>query len=60
MWPHSRAKFDDAELRATGLPHREKYLRIEIDFMRRLLNLHLELIDHVERELNADSAEQAR
>jgi DNA-binding PadR family transcriptional regulator len=44
-------RLDDAEVRSSGLPHREKYLRLAIDFMRRLLDVHLELVDRVEREL---------
>jgi DNA-binding PadR family transcriptional regulator len=52
-------RLDDAELRASELPHREKYLRIEIDFMRRLLDLHRELIDQVERQLGNDEADPA-
>jgi DNA-binding PadR family transcriptional regulator len=51
-------RLDAAELRASELPHREKYLRIEIGFMRRLLDLHLELIDQVERGLSPDQAAQ--
>jgi DNA-binding PadR family transcriptional regulator len=46
-------RLDDAERTAKGLPHREKYLLIVIGFLRRLLNLHLELADEVERELDA-------
>jgi DNA-binding PadR family transcriptional regulator len=49
-------RLDDAELRAAALPHREKYLRMATDFMRRLLELHLDLIDQVERELEAETA----
>ena len=45
------AALDDAETSAELLPHREKYLRLVIDFLRRLLDLHLELVDEVEREL---------
>jgi DNA-binding PadR family transcriptional regulator len=45
------AALDDAETSAELLPHREKYLRLVIDFLRRLLQLHLELVDEVEREL---------
>jgi DNA-binding PadR family transcriptional regulator len=52
-------RLDHAEARASELPHREKYLRIEIDFMRRLLDLHLELINQVERELSPDQAAKA-
>jgi DNA-binding PadR family transcriptional regulator len=45
------AALDDAETSAKLLPHREKYLRLVIDFLRRLLDLHLELVDEVERQL---------
>ena len=53
-------RLDDAELSAAGLPHRDKYLRMAIDFMRRLLDLHLELVDQVERDLSAERAELTR
>jgi DNA-binding PadR family transcriptional regulator len=43
-------RLDDAERSAAGLPHREKYLVLVTSFMRRFLELHLELIDEVERE----------
>ncbi len=33
------------------LPHRRKYLLLVTDFLRRLLDLHLEFVDEVEREL---------
>jgi DNA-binding PadR family transcriptional regulator len=45
------AALDDAEQTAATLPHRQRYLRLVIDFLRRLLELHLELVDEVEREL---------
>jgi DNA-binding PadR family transcriptional regulator len=45
------ARLDDAEQRAHRLPHREKYLLIVVGFLRRLLELHEELVDEVEREL---------
>jgi DNA-binding PadR family transcriptional regulator len=45
------ARVDEAERRATGLPHREKYLRPVTNFLRRYLELHVELVDEVEREL---------
>jgi DNA-binding PadR family transcriptional regulator len=48
-----RQRLDEAERTAAELPHREKYLRIVIAFLRRLLALHLELADEVERELAA-------
>jgi DNA-binding PadR family transcriptional regulator len=55
-------RLDDAEARAAALPHREKYLLLTIEFLRRLLELHLEWIDQVERELSpsADNAGPAR
>jgi DNA-binding PadR family transcriptional regulator len=42
----------EAEASAEGLPHRRKYLLIVCGFLRRLLELHEELIDDVERELS--------
>jgi DNA-binding PadR family transcriptional regulator len=44
-------RLDDSERSAARLPHREKYLRIVNGFLRRLLELHLELVDEVDREL---------
>lgn len=46
-----RVRLDDAERTAKQLPHREKYLLLVVGFLRRLLDLHLELADDVEREL---------
>jgi DNA-binding PadR family transcriptional regulator len=37
--------------RAEGLPHRRKHLLLVSGFMDRLLDLHLDLVDDVEREL---------
>ncbi len=45
-------RLDDAERRARGLPHRERYLLLVIDFLRGLLDLHTKLVDDVERELS--------
>jgi hypothetical protein len=45
------ARVKEAEARAAGLPHRERYLRLVTDFLRGYLDLHLELVDGVEREL---------
>jgi DNA-binding PadR family transcriptional regulator len=53
-------RLDDAELRAKQLPHREKYLRLTVGFMRRLLELHLELVDEVDRELAPPAAGRQR
>jgi DNA-binding PadR family transcriptional regulator len=44
-------RLDDAERTAKELPHREKYLLLVIGFLRRLLDLHLELVGDVERDL---------
>ena len=35
---------------AKELPHRERYLLLVVAFLRRLLELHLELVDQVERD----------
>jgi DNA-binding PadR family transcriptional regulator len=42
---------DEDEDTAALYPHREKYLLFVIEFLRRLFELHLELVDEVEREL---------
>ena len=41
----------EAESSAEALPHRRKYLLLIMGFMRDLLDLHVELVDRVEREL---------
>jgi DNA-binding PadR family transcriptional regulator len=41
----------ELEARAEELPHRSRYLRMVIGFMREFLELHLRLVDEVEREL---------
>jgi DNA-binding PadR family transcriptional regulator len=41
----------EAEASAEHLPHRTKYLLLVTGFLRRLLELHLDLVDEVEREL---------
>jgi DNA-binding PadR family transcriptional regulator len=48
-----RHRLDDAERTANQLPHRAKYLLLVVAFLRRLLDLHEELVDDVERELAA-------
>jgi DNA-binding PadR family transcriptional regulator len=48
-------RLDDAELRAKELPHREKYLLIVNGFLRRLLELHLDLVEQVEAELQGQT-----
>jgi DNA-binding PadR family transcriptional regulator len=46
------ARVDEAEASAEELPHRRKYLLLIAGFLRGLLELHLELIEEVERELS--------
>jgi DNA-binding PadR family transcriptional regulator len=45
-------RLDETEAGAEALPHREKYLMLITGFMRRLYQLHLQLVDEVERELD--------
>ena len=52
-------RLHDAELSAHRLPHREKYLLIVVGFLRRLLDLHEDLVDEVERELVTTSPAQS-
>jgi PadR family transcriptional regulator AphA len=47
-----QGQIDEMEARAADLPHREKYLVLTARFLRRLLDLHLEFVDEVERELS--------
>ena len=58
-------RLDDAEETARAIEHRSKYLLLVIDFLRRYLDLHLDLVDQVEREFSATrrpegTAESAR
>ena len=46
-----QARVDEVEQSAHDLPHREKYLLAVTGVMRQYLQLHLELIDTVEREI---------
>jgi DNA-binding PadR family transcriptional regulator len=48
------ARVADTEALADALPHRRKYLLLVTRFLRRQLELHLELVDEVERELAAE------
>ena len=45
------AQLDEAEAVAETLPHRKKYLLLNLRLARRLLDAHLEWVDEVEREL---------
>ena len=53
-------RLDDAERTAHELPHREKYLLLVIGFLRRLLQLHLDFVDEVERELGPTGRRRPR
>lgn len=55
-----QARLDDAVVTAAALPHRSKYLLIVIAYLRRMLDLHLDLVDDVERELDAGNDSVAR
>ena len=46
-----QARVDEMEARAQEFPHRQQSLVIVAGFLRRLLALHLDLVDEVEREL---------
>jgi DNA-binding PadR family transcriptional regulator len=50
-------RLDERAASAALLPHRTKYLLLTIGFLRRLLELHLEWIDEVERELAPEVAD---
>jgi DNA-binding PadR family transcriptional regulator len=53
------SRLDQADARARNLPHREKYLLIATRFLRRLLELHEDLVEDVERELTERPAPSA-
>ena len=44
-------RLEESEASAEALPHRRTYLLLNMSFLRRLLDLHLEWIDEVERQL---------
>ena len=46
-----QARVDEMEVRAGEFPHRQQSLVMAAGFLRRLLALHLDFIDEVEREL---------
>jgi DNA-binding PadR family transcriptional regulator len=54
------ARLDDGERTAEDLPHRRKYLMLVIGFLRRYLELHLDLVDEVDRELRPESGRRAQ
>jgi DNA-binding PadR family transcriptional regulator len=48
-----RQRLDDADRTARELPHRAKYLLLVVAFLGRLLDLHEQLVEEVELELQA-------
>jgi DNA-binding PadR family transcriptional regulator len=48
-----RARLDESVETAGAYPHRASYLLLAVDFLRRLLDLHEDLVDQVEREFAA-------
>jgi DNA-binding PadR family transcriptional regulator len=49
-----RERLDESERTAREHPHRAKYLLLVVDFLRRLLDLHEQLVGEVERELDPE------
>jgi len=47
-----RERVAESELTAAALPHRASYLRIVTQFLHAFLDLHLELVDRIENELD--------
>jgi DNA-binding PadR family transcriptional regulator len=46
-----RARVQEMTVSAQGLPHRTKYLLIAATFLERIIDVHEQLVDDVEREL---------
>jgi DNA-binding PadR family transcriptional regulator len=53
-------RLEEAEASAERLPHRRKYLRLARGFLHRLLDLHLEFVDEVERELTPKARQRSQ
>jgi hypothetical protein len=49
-----QARLDETESGAEGLPHRRRYLLMVVEHLRGLLDLHLRLVDDVERGLDGN------
>jgi DNA-binding PadR family transcriptional regulator len=49
-------RLEESAAAAESLPHRRKYLLLVNGFLRRLVDLHLELVDEVEREFAPEHA----
>jgi DNA-binding PadR family transcriptional regulator len=55
-----QGRLDEADERAAGLPHREKYLIMVTRFLRGLLALHEDLVDEVEQEFKPAAPQRRR
>lgn len=53
-------RLEDGEATARSLPHRSKYLLLVNEFLRRYLELHLDLVDQVERDFAAEEPGEPR
>jgi DNA-binding PadR family transcriptional regulator len=54
------ARLDETEANTVNLPHRRKYLLLVIAFLRRLIELHEETVDEVERALSPGGTRTSR
>jgi DNA-binding PadR family transcriptional regulator len=54
------ARLDETQANTVNLPHRRKYLLLVIHFLRRLLELHEQFVDEVERNLAATGTRTSR
>jgi DNA-binding PadR family transcriptional regulator len=54
------ARLDETEAGAENLPHRRKYLLLSTGFLRQLLELHLDWINELERELAPKAIRRTR
>jgi DNA-binding PadR family transcriptional regulator len=55
-----RERLGDADVRADTLQHRRDYLLLVNGFLRRVLDLHLELVEDVERELTPKARKRSQ
>ena len=55
-----QARLDESEASAEDFPHRRTYLLLVIEFLRELLELHLRLVDDVERSLDSTPRRRPR
>lgn len=53
------ARLEESRARAETLPHRRTYLLLVLGFLQRLLDLHLDLVDEIERELAPADGERS-